>query len=90
MDIVIIVMILVIAAAIKLNYRNRQDRKLLHFNKIVYNYRAKSQKHVYQILSKYVDQLLKRNPDYKVDSFSKPIFKMDGTAIYVIYLKRKK
>ena len=81
----LVVMAAIIIAAIKINYQNHQQRKLKWFCKTIYNYAGKSQQQIYEILSLELREL--NLTGYEIDHFSKPLFKKDASAEYIVYLK---
>ncbi len=77
---------MVIIAAIKSMYQINQERKLKWFTKTIYNYAGKSQKQIYEILELEIREL--DLTGYEIDHFSKPLFKQDASAEYIVYLKK--
>lgn len=60
------------------------------FEKIIYNWRQKTEKERHGILSIEVDYLIRQNPEYELQGFSKPVENKDGSQLYMIYLQKKK
>jgi hypothetical protein len=58
--------------------------KDLVVTKVIYNYRAKTIKQIMSILEGEVDTILRSSLGYELKSFSKPIYKKDGTMTYKI------
>lgn len=85
--IMMIVVALIIKAAIKVNEANNEGRYLVWFSKTIYNYAGKSQEQIYAILALELEQL--NFDEYEISHFSKPLFKKDTSAEYIVYLKRK-
>lgn len=83
-----IILLAIIAAAVKINLSHYRARKSIWFTKTIYNYKGKSQQQIYAILELELKQLDLTN--YEIESFSEPLFKYDASADYVVYLKPKK
>lgn len=83
---IVCILVLVVVAAISAVYQIHQERKLKWFTKTIYNYAGKSQQQIFEILELEIREL--DLVGYEIDRFSKPLFKSDASAEYIVYLKK--
>jgi hypothetical protein len=84
--IMMIVIACIVKAAIKTNAAIRQQRKMVWFSKTIYYYQGKTQQQILAILQ--LELTMLNLVDYEISHFSKPLFKKDASAEYIVYLKR--
>jgi len=78
--------VLVLKAAIKTYKQSNELRGCDSYSKTIYNYNNKTQSQIFSILQLEVQHEL---PNREILKFSEPIFKKDGSAEYVVYLKKE-
>lgn len=65
----------------------KRERTYKQINRVIYNYHSKTRQQIINILELEATLL---SENYIIHDYSKPIFKNDGTATYIIYVSPKK
>ncbi len=85
--IIIIIALLISIKAYNAWAKVKRYRKYQQIDRVIYNYHSKTRQQIINILELEATLL---SENYIIHDYSKPIFKMDGTATYVIYVSPKK
>jgi hypothetical protein len=87
MELFIIAMIvLVLVASTKVCVQSYYCRKHKWYSKVIYNVKGKSTAQILTILKLECEENIDMT-GLEIDGFSKPIYRKDGSAEYVVYLK---
>lgn len=84
--IIIVIALLVSIKAFKAWFKINKYRKYKQIDRVIYNYDSKTRQQIIDILE--LETLL-LSEEYDIQEFSKPIFKSDGSATYIIYVTPK-
>lgn len=84
--IIIIIALLVSIKAYKAWTKIKRYRKYKQIDRVIYHYDSKTRQQIIDILELETNLL---SEQYEIQEFSKPIFKSDGSATYIIYVTPK-
>jgi hypothetical protein len=74
-----------LTAAIQKNIPASKAQEI-RFEKLIYNYKNKTAGQIYDNLKLETDSLLSQNPGFRIQRFSNPGMRPDGSAVYIIFL----
>jgi hypothetical protein len=84
--IIIAIALLISIKAYKAWEQMQQSRKYKQVNRVIYNYHSKTRQQIIDILELETNLL---SEQYTIHEYSKPLFKNDGSATYIIYVTPK-